>query len=271
MGRESVALLDGRVRMSVPRIQGRIERDSHRANGWHEWLWVATAGGTLTIEASETMRVGDVTQLVREIAPVGTRIEGAGNELAVAFPMRVVAREQEVVLADAHVLGADGLAIRVRVVTDERTVSRGGCLSLARDIVSSIATSTQRLDRRSRDFAFAGLSMDVPFGISHRVEWGDCFDVLRLEDVNGGPDRGPWLGIYDGSYPHTRGGELAFTRGLLGKQVPFFDDFEDGIHFRWGLLFVEDGSVRHVFYGARTERDLERMEAIAMSLRAATH
>jgi hypothetical protein len=239
-----------------------------RANGWTEVMWVATAAVTLEIELSETMRRETPLALVREVAPSSMRLERAGDTLAAALPMRAVAVDDEVLLADAFAVADDGFAIRLRITTDPVGVSRGGCRDLARTMVASLTPAGVRLGRHARPLLFAGLLIDLPFGYTATVDPGPDFDILRVAELRA-THAAAWLGIYDGCCPnrfvdHSR----AFVREVLGERVRFFDEEVDGAHQRECVLDLHDGRFRHVFYGARDEAGFARMEAIAASIRA---
>ena len=225
-------------------------------------MWIATAVATLRIEVSETMRRAPPRALVREVATRTMRVERDGSSLAVAFPMRLVTTD-DVVLADAFATGADGYVVRVRLTADPASASRGGCRALVRALVATITPTRVRLDRRARSLAFAGLRVDLPFGLASHVEPGPDFDILRVSEP------GSWLGIYDGNFPHRfHEGGPSFTREVLGETVSVFDARRHGTHHREFIVDLHDGSFRHVLYGAGDEAGFARMEAIAASIRA---
>jgi hypothetical protein len=267
--REPMMFLEGRVALLVPHVPGRILGSVRHSNGWTEVMWVATAAVTLEIELSETMRRETPLALVREVAPSSTRLERAGDRLAAALPMRAVAEDDEVLLADAFAVADDGFAVRLRITTDPIGVSRGGCRSIARTMVAGLTPTGARLVRHARTVRFAGLAFDLPFAHTVTVEPGADFDVLRVIEV-GATHTTAWLGIYDGYFPHRFGNQPpVFEREMLGERVRFFDEEQDGTHQRECILDFHDNTFRHVFYGARDEADFARMEAIVASIRAA--
>jgi hypothetical protein len=258
--------LEGRVALLVPHVPGRVLGSVRHSNGWTEVMRVATAGATLEIELSETMRREAPLALVREVAPSSTRLERAGDTLAAALPMRAVAEEDEVLLADAFAVADDGFAIRLRITTDPDGVSRGGCRSLARTMVASLTPTSARLDRHARTVRFAGLVIDLPFGYAATVDPGPDFDVLRVAEL-GATRATAWLGIYDGCCPNRFVDHPpAFAREVLGEPVKVFDEEVDGTHQRELVLDFQDGTFRHVFYGASDDAGFARMEAIAASI-----
>lgn len=277
---EPLPLLGGRLRVRAP--EGAA--DSPRAHNimaappsaeMETRLFLDRDGVRLVVFGQELYRrpTDDLVAAARADVGEGYRVV----ELDVEAPLRaVVAVPRELDLSDeavdvaiAYTVTADALVQRVSFYVTPEAATSGGCERLGVELARTLTAGGLLLpDEPGPRVLEDGLGLDLASDHRLVVQEGPDFAVHRVYPLLPLGRGEGMLGIYLGHHPSFRPRPDA-TRTpveLLGQSVEWHDWERRDLHHRHALVPFGHAAV-HVFMAASEPATLERLSAIASSLR----